>query len=318
MHHARLIGTAVATAIAFSLAIAPQAMAGTVRYDVAPSPEYTLQDNGNGIVKLTYDGCLTAGERQTLSFDMTTTVGNDASATFSVLKAEGQDPTTEFVPNPIDLVRGPAQSFDITLAFTLPSANNGITTFRIKLDPASGEGLGQGAGIMVRVPCVLAPAPAPGVLATRPAPGTTTTQPAPGTTAPGAPPAETIAVPTEGVIPAVGSSLAAAAARCIATPQRLRLRAGRATLVRVRVVTNGQRISGALVRFTLPGGSRVTKRTDADGVAQLLATPSRAGRLVIQSDVCFGADRISVLAAGVAGAQGPGRAPVVRRPSFTG
>ncbi len=310
MNRRRIGGLAVPAAIALVLAFAPQALAGTIRYSVAPGPQYTVQDNGNGIVKLTYNGCVTAGARQTLNFQMTTTVTNDAPATFSVLKAEGIDPTTEFVPNPVNLLQGGPQTFDITLAFTLPSANNGITTFRIKLDPASGEGLGQGAGIMVRVPCVLAAAPAPGVLAETPAPGTAAAQP-------GAPAIDTIAVPTVGVIPTIASSQAATAAPCVVTPRRLRLRAGRPAVVRVRVFAGGQNISGALVRFTLPGGRQVTKRTNARGVARLFTTPTRTGTLIVQSDVCFGADRISVIAAGVAGAQTSGNVPT-RRPSFTG
>ncbi|HUR85224.1 MAG TPA: hypothetical protein VMY78_07755 [Solirubrobacteraceae bacterium] len=311
MNRRRIGGVAVPAAIALVLALAPSALAGTIRYSVPPGPQYTVQDNGNGIVKLTYNGCVTAGARQTLSFQMTTNVTNDAPATFSVLKAEGIDPATDFSPNPVDLVQGAPQTFDITLGFTLPSANNGITTFRIKLDPASGEGLGQGAGIMVRVPCVLAAAPAPGVLAETPAPGTTAAQP-------GAPAVETIAVPTIGVFAVLGSSQTAGPARCVATPARLRLRAGRTTLVRVRVIaTDNQGISGALVRFTLPGGRQITKRTNSLGVARLFARPTRAGTLVVQSDVCFGADRVSVIAAGVAGAGTSGSVPT-RTPSFTG
>ena len=63
---------------------------------------------------------------------------------------------------------------------------------------------------------------------------------------------------------------------------------------------NGQDISGALVRLTLPGGAKLFRRTGIDGVAHRFVRPSRSGTLVIQSDVCFGAHRVTVLRAGPA------------------
>jgi hypothetical protein len=285
----RRIVAGLAGAALLALAIAPPAMAGTIRYAVDASPLFAIHDNGNGIVKLTYNGCVTAGARQTLSFVMTTTVKNSASAELKVLKEEGQDPATTIAPNPVNLVAGAPQSIPVTLAFTLPSANNGVTTFRFKLDPANGEGLGQGAGIMVRIPCVLASPPQPLVLAT--------SAPAP---PPGAAPASAsgapapAAVPTRGVFPTIGSALAAPVARCISLPQRLSVRARRTTRLRVVVSANSQSIRNALVRVTLPGGTRKFKRTNADGVARLFVRPSRSGTLVIQSDVCFGAERVTV------------------------
>jgi hypothetical protein len=265
-----------------ALVIAPQAMAGRITYNVAPGPQYTVKDNGNGIVKLTYNGCVTAGARQTLNFVMTTTVSRDGAATFKVLKAEGQNPTLVFSPNSVNLVQGSAQSFNIALAFTLPSANNGVTTFRIKLDPNSGEGLGEGPGIMVRVPCVLAHAPQPETLAHE--------LPA----APGAGGAAAQAVPTVGAFPAIGSSLARRPAPCISMPQRLRVRARHTARLSIRVHANGQDISGALLRLTLPGGAKLFRRTGIDGIADRFVRPSRSGTLVIQSDVCFGAQRVKV------------------------
>lgn len=298
------LATVLAAAVALSLGFASQAFAGTITYAVPPGPLYTVQDNGNGIVKLTYNGCVTAGARQTLSFAMTTTVTATSPATFSVLKAEGLDPTTDFTPNPVDLVAGAPQNFNITIGFTLPSANNGITTFRIKLDPASGEGLGQGAGIMVRVPCVLAAAPAPGTLASTPVPATAN---APA----GTPATAAVATPTAGVFATLGSSLAQRPARCIAVPQRLRVRARQTTGVRVRVTTNGENIEGARLRVTLPGGQQLFRRTGTGGIANILVRPRRAGTLIIQSDVCFGSERFAVLAARAASA---GTAPA----RFTG
>jgi hypothetical protein len=277
---ARAVGAALVGAAALALAMASPAAAGTITYGVEESPLYSIQDNGNGIVKLTYKGCVTAGARQTLSFVMTTTVKNSAPAELKVLKEEGQEPSTTITPNPINLAGGP-QRIPVTLAFTLPSANNGVTTFRFKLDPANGEGLGEGAGIMVRIACVLAAAPAPAVLANFAPP-------------PPAPATAPVAVPTRGAFPTVGSSLAARPAECIAVPKSLRVRARRTTRLRIHVRANGQNIRGALVRVTLPGGKRYFRRTNADGIARLFVRPSRSGTLVIQADTCFGAERVTV------------------------
>jgi hypothetical protein len=279
---ARRTAAALVGAAVLALALAAPAAAGTISYGVETSPLFTIQDNGNGIVKVTYNGCVTAGARQTLNFVMTTTVKNSGTAELKVIKEEGQDPSTTIVPNPVNLVAGPEQAIRVTLAFTLPSANNGVTTFRFKLDPANGEGLGQGPGIMVRIPCVLAAAPAPMVLANQAPPA-----PAPVT----APP---VAVPTRGAFPAIGSSLAAPRAACIAVPQRLRVRARQSTRLTIRVRANGQNIRHAQVRVTLPGGKRYFRRTNDEGIVRLFVRPSRSGTIVIQSDVCFGAARVTV------------------------
>ncbi len=272
----RRIAAALAGAAVTVLALAPQAMAARITYGVAPSPLYQIQDNGRGIVKVTYAGCVTAGARQTLDFVMTTQVDRSGTAQLKVLKEEGQDPVTSITPNPVALVAGPPQNIPVKLAFTVPSANNGVTTFRFKLDAENGTGLGEGPGIMVRIPCVLAAAPALGGLSNAAAPAA----PAP--------------VPTRGGFPTVGSSLAAAPARCIAVPKGLRVRARRTTRLRIHVFANGQNIRNALVRVTLPGGKRYFRRTNADGIARLFVRPSRSGTLVIQADVCFGAERITV------------------------
>lgn len=147
-----LIGALAALSL---MAFAPSASAGTIRYTVRASPAYTIQDNGNGIVKVTYNACVTAGVRQTLDFTLATRVNEDSNATFNILRAEGQSPNATFTPSSVFLRQGPEQTFDASLSFSLPSENNDVTTFRIKLDPESGEGLGQGAGIMVSVPCVV-------------------------------------------------------------------------------------------------------------------------------------------------------------------
>ncbi len=146
---------ALVAALLGVLVFAPTALGGTVGYTIQESPSYSIQDNGNGIVKVTYSGCVTAGVRQTLAFKMVTNVSGDANATFTVLKEEGAAPVTSFNPASVFLAKGAQQSFDVALSFTLDDANNGITAFRIKLDPESGEGLGQGPGIMVKIPCVI-------------------------------------------------------------------------------------------------------------------------------------------------------------------
>ncbi len=197
------------------LVFAPTALAGTVRYTIQESPSYSIQDNGNGIVKVTYNGCVTAGARQTLAFEMVTNVSGDSNATFTVLKEEGNAPVASFDPASVFLTKGAQQTFDIALSFTLEDANNGITTFRIKLDPESGEGLGQGAGIMVKIPCVI-PASA-----TFPAPQ------------------------SQGAAPCV----------TVQQVRQVRLRAGERSTIRVRVRANGQNIGGSVVRLRGAGVS---------------------------------------------------------------
>ena len=286
---------AAACSVAACLIAAPAASAGTIRYTIEPSPAYTIQDNGNGIVKVTYNGCVTAGERQTLLFDLATSVSGDATAIFNILKEEGDTPTATFTPPSVPLQKGVDQTFDVALSFGLEQANNDRTTFRIKLDPESGEGLGQGAGILVSIPCVLAAPPA------QSAPAGT----APAGAAPGDAPGP-LTAPTLGQFPTVLGAQAKAPSACVAVAKRLRLRAGETTNVRVTVITNGQRISGARVRATYPGAVQI-KRSDATGVVNFRVRPRRAGQLIVQSDVCFGADRVSVLGArAVAGAR-PGR-----------
>lgn len=283
-HALTILGT-----VAGMLALAPAAHAGTIRYTIPETPAYTVQDNGNGIVKVTYNGCVTAGERQTLAFALAVNVTNaDGNATFNVLKEEGGAPTTVFTPPSVLLQRGGEQRFDVSLAFSVDEANNGVTAFRVKLDPDSGEGLGEGAGIAVRIPCVLAAGQTSGY----------TQQP--GRTADGQ------AVPTAGFLPATTSPLARSSAPCVSTPRRLRLRANETTTVVVRIARGEDRLARSLVRVTFPGGSR-TARTGADGTVRLRIRPRRAGTLVVQSEACFGADRVRVLGARVTGGGRPAR-----------
>lgn len=271
------------------LAAAPAAQAGTIRYDIAETPAYSV-DNEQGIVKVTYNGCVVAGERQTISFAMVTNASNDATVGFKVLKEEGEEPVSAFDPATVALTKGADQTFAVVYSFTLGTPTDQRTTFRFKLDPENGAGLGEGPGVMVSIPCVLAAPPTTGGFATVEQPG--------GTPAP---------VPTSGVLAGVQSGVAQGAARCIATPRSVRMRAGERTRLDVVISTNGQRIRNALVRVTLPGGRQIRIRTGLNGISRFTLRPTRSGRAVIQSDVCFGARRVTVLAAGVQAQRAPAR-----------
>jgi hypothetical protein len=85
-------------------------------------------------------------------------------------------------------------------------------------------------------------------------------------------------------------------AACVSVPRSLRLRARERTTVRVRVAEDGVRAAGARVRVIGPG-IRQVKRTNRNGVAVFRVRARRAGRLIIQSNRCLGADRVRVLRA---------------------
>ena len=286
---------AVCATLGTCLAAAPAASADAVRYSVAPNPSlYTVKDNGNGLIKVSYLGCVTAEQAQNLQFTFSSDVSKDAHATFKLLQVKGTEPTPIFTPPDVNLVAGDTQEHTATLAYTFATPTQTSTAFRVKLEPDNGSGLGQAAGVEVDVPCILAPAIAP------PAPN------APPTATPPAAPA----TPTAGFIPPPTTVLARRGARCIATPETLRLRAGETSIVRVTVRSvDGRRLNGALVRATYPGG-RQDERTGTDGTATFRIKARRAGTLVLQSEVCFGADRRRVLARRVVRAPRPG--------SFTG
>lgn len=279
MKQTRLQGMALGCVMAVLLFAAPAAMAGTIRYDIAESPAYTI-DNDEGIVKVTYNGCVTAGARQTIDFTMNTNASNDATVGFKVLKEEGEEPISSFDPSTVTLNKNTDQTFAVVLAFTLNDPTGQRTTFRFKLDPENSAGLGEGPGVMVDIPCVLA-APGPGGSA--------------------------LSVPTSGVLAAPSSAQARGTARCISVPRRVRLRAGEQSRLAVVIRTNGQTVQNALVRVTLPGGRSFKRRTGSDGVATFTLRPTRSGRAVIQSDVCFGALRSAVRAARVTARRAPAR-----------
>jgi uncharacterized repeat protein (TIGR01451 family) len=84
--------------------------------------------------------------------------------------------------------------------------------------------------------------------------------------------------------------------RCLSTPQRLRVRAGERTRIRVRVREDGEAVERTLVRIIGPGYNK-RKVTNANGVAVFRVKPKRSGTLIIQTSSCGGADRIRVLRA---------------------
>jgi hypothetical protein len=238
------------------LVLAPAAQAGTIRYSVTPDPAFTVKDNGNGLVKVTYNGCVTAGVQTNLTFQMVVSGSNkDGTAGFKVLQEAGENPSTTFNPPSVFVPAGDSTTIATTLSFTLTGAEHGVNQFRIKLDPDPAQGLGEGPGIDVRIPCVVQPGSS---------------------------------------LPSPNSIQARASAPCVSTPQDFQARAGEKTRVLVRVKSGGQRIGGALVRIAGAGVSR-SKHTDRHGEALFTIKPTRSGRIVIQSNVCFGADRFSVL-----------------------
>jgi len=284
MHHPRLTRRALGCAVAALLVVAPSAFAGSIQYDIAPSPAYTI-DNEQGLVKLTFNGCVTAGQRQTLNFNMITNASNDATVGFKVLKEEGEDPTSTFNPSSVTLTKAAEQTFAVTYSFTLNTPTDQRTTFRFKLDPENGAGLGGGPGVMVNIPCVLAAPPAGGGFAR----------------------VDSQAVPTSGVLGAVDSAAARGNAACISTVRRMHLRAGERSAIDVLINMNDQNIRNALVRVTLPGGRQVTRRTGSNGIARFVVRPRSKGRAVIQSDVCFGARRAAVAASRDASIKAPAK-----------
>lgn len=256
MRHPRVLRPLIGALAAVSLmAFAPSASAGTIRYDVRESARYDVQDNGRGIVKVTYRGCVVADVRQTLEFRIRTRVSEDSNATFNVLREEGENPNATFDPASVFLEEGEEQTFDVKLSFTVSEENNDKTTFRIKLDPESGEGLGEGAGVMVTIPCVIAAS----------------------------------------TIPPPSSPTAREDAPCI-TVRRVRLRVGQRKTVVVTVRRNGEAVQGARVRLR-GAGLAVSKRSGASGRARFRVRPTRRGTVVIQTNVCAGADRLRVFSA---------------------
>ena len=83
---------AIAAAIAAFCAFAAPASAGTIRYDIQPSDAYEIQDNGQGIVKVTFRNCLIAGSDATVSFAATMRATQGGSARWNILQESGGTP----------------------------------------------------------------------------------------------------------------------------------------------------------------------------------------------------------------------------------
>ena len=205
--------TAALVSITAVLLVASPAWAGTIRYEIQPSDQYTVTDNNTGIAKVVWNGCLVAGRAGTINFNVVVNSTQGGQATWRILQDSGPVVNGTFNPNPVTLDQGKEQTIPTTLSFNVSAPSGSAVDFRAKLDPASGEGLGEGPGIMVRVPCVIAA---------------------------GSPP------------PAATSPAARPTASCIQVTH-IRLRAKERRAIRVQIKRNGQTIQGALVRLTGPG-----------------------------------------------------------------
>jgi hypothetical protein len=208
--------TRIAAAVISSAAVlllAGPAWAGTIRYDIQPSDQFTVTDNDTGIAKIVWNGCLVVGQSGTINFNVVVNSTQGGQASWRVLQDSGPIVNGTFTPNPVTLTQDKEQTIPTTLSFNVSAPSGSAVDFRAKLDAQSGEGLGEGPGIMVRVPCVVAA---------------------------GSPP------------PASTSPAAQPAASCIQVT-RVRLRAKQRQAVKVQIKRNGQTIQGALVRLTGPG-----------------------------------------------------------------
>jgi hypothetical protein len=209
----RTRATALVLAVTGALVMAGPAWAGTIRYDIQPSDQYTVTDNDTGIAKVVWNGCLVVGQNGTINFNVVVNTTQGGQANWRIIKDDAPIVNGTFTPNPLTLDQGKDQSVPTTLSFNISAASGSAVDFRAKLDPESGEGLGEGPGIMVRVPCVVESQPSP-------APASEAAQPA---------------------------------ATCIAAPTRVSLRAKQRGQVRVQVKKDGQSIQGSLVTITGPG-----------------------------------------------------------------
>lgn len=144
----------VAAAIA-----APSAFAGRVSYAVPAGPSYTVtaEGHGHGIVKVTINECLVAGQAFQLPLQVTAggPYKGTPSAQWKVMK-DGSA-TLAFDPSTVTFDQ-PSKS--ATLTITAGTPRNQGDFLRFKLAPTPGSGLGEGPGYMVRYACVLAPTPA--------------------------------------------------------------------------------------------------------------------------------------------------------------
>ena len=262
--------------IAAVLATCGSAFAGSIMYDIAASPLYTV-DNAQGIVKITYTGCVTQSQLQTVNFTTIIEGATAGSADYKVLQTatdHGELPTATFTPATVTVIGPAKQSVATKLTFTLSTVSTSGTVFRFKLGPESGIGLGEGPGVAVIINCV---------------------QPDALQSPAGPPVAGGKVVPTVPV-PTATAGVAAGPSSCVSI-RRVTLRAHKRSRV-VVVVRDaaGALVQRAYVRITGPG-IRKAAFTNAQGLAVFTVRPTRRGYLIIQSNVCAGADRTAVLGA---------------------
>jgi hypothetical protein len=77
----------------------------------------------------------------------------------------------------------------------------------------------------------------------------------------------------------------------LSTPSGLRVRAGQLNTIRARVRNVD---AGTTVTITLPGGKKVTAKTNAAGVAILRVRPTKSGRATIRIAQCAEVERLTV------------------------
>ena len=137
------------------LVTAAPALAGRMSYAVSPGANYTVtaEGHGHGIVKVDFNTCVTPGQAVTLP--MTVTPSGNGAATLKVIKEQGPG-SISLSPSTTTFTAGQPQSFTVTLTPDSTAMGHG-PAYRFKLAATPGSGLGEGPGVMVRFPCVLAP-----------------------------------------------------------------------------------------------------------------------------------------------------------------
>jgi uncharacterized repeat protein (TIGR01451 family) len=100
----------------------------------------------------------------------------------------------------------------------------------------------------------------------------------------------TVTKPAGGV---KGASAQKSPKRCVSLPTSLKVRAKELTTVRVHVAQNGKNIPKSVVKLSGVGVKR-TGKTGKNGVVTFRVRPKHSGRLVISSDHCVPAARVSV------------------------
>lgn len=247
-------GGSLAALLVALLVAAPPALATDMRYQVPSSPAYD-SDRADDTLNVTYEACIPAGGAQTLQLQVRSTNFSDTGpANFEVTTEEGQ-PAVTITPATVQLGADSEQEFEVTVTFSAPVAP---TAFRIRLVPASGEAVEDGAGGMrVRLGCV------------NPTPPVTVSSPAsPSAVAPCPPARMRVRAP--------------------------RLRAGERAIIRVSVPNRpGTAEKGCVVWAKGPGVS-VKGVTSEGGNVILRVRPTRRGTVLVRSNRLQGSRRLRV------------------------